>query len=124
MLVVSDEFSNRVGGEGRLSSSGETEEERNVSVGSFVGGRVEGELSKFDGLQVMLRSTKSQFLRGELRTKSTDHDREDTLLHLSSVLGTEDDHLFSLEVDLDGSGRRHTLKIGIVSARVLHFANE
>lgn len=36
------------------------------------------------------------------------HDREDTLLHLTGILGTEDDHLHSLEVDPDGGGGSHT----------------
>lgn len=36
------------------------------------------------------------------------HDGKDSLLHLSGVLGTEDDHLHSLEVDLDRSRRGHT----------------
>lgn len=35
------------------------------------------------------------------------HDGENTLLHLSSVLGTKDDHLHALEVDLDGSRGSH-----------------
>jgi hypothetical protein len=50
---------------------------------------VEGKLAKLDRLQVV-------------------HDGEDTLLHLTSVLGTEDDHLHSLEVDLDRGGGSHT----------------
>ncbi len=36
------------------------------------------------------------------------HDREDTLLHLTGVLGTEDNHLATLEVDLNRGGRGHT----------------
>jgi len=36
------------------------------------------------------------------------HDREDTLLHLSCVFGTEDDHFHSLEIDLDGGSGCHT----------------
>lgn len=47
------------------------------------------ELSELDGLDVV-------------------HEREDSLLHLSSVLGSKDDHLHSLEVDLDGGGRGHS----------------
>lgn len=36
------------------------------------------------------------------------HDREDTLLHLSSVFSSQDDNFASLEVDLDGGGGGHT----------------
>lgn len=36
------------------------------------------------------------------------HDREDSLLHLSSVFGTKNDHLHSLKVDLDRGGGGHT----------------
>lgn len=35
------------------------------------------------------------------------HDREDTLLHLSSVLSAKDNHLHTLEVNLDGGGGGH-----------------
>ena len=37
------------------------------------------------------------------------HDGEDALLHFSCVLGTKDDHLHPLEVDLDGRGGAHAL---------------
>lgn len=37
------------------------------------------------------------------------HDREDTLLHLTGILSAEDDHLHTLEVDLDRGSGTHTL---------------
>ena len=37
------------------------------------------------------------------------HDGEYTLLHLTGVLGAEDDHLHPLEVDLDRGSGRHAL---------------
>lgn len=37
------------------------------------------------------------------------HNAEHTLLHFASVLGTEDDHLHALEVDLHRRRRRHAL---------------
>ena len=37
------------------------------------------------------------------------HDGEDTLLHLTGVLSAEDDHLHTLEVDLDGGRGGHAL---------------
>ena len=43
------------------------------------------------------------------RRRGTNHDGEDTLLHLTGVLGTKDDHLHPLEVDLDARGRAHAL---------------
>lgn len=50
---------------------------------------MERKLAELDGLEIV-------------------HDREDTLLHLTGILGTEDDHLHSLEVDPDGGGGSHT----------------
>ena len=41
--------------------------------------------------------------------RRTYHDGEDTLLHLASILRSEDNHLHALEVDLDGRSRRHSL---------------
>jgi len=37
------------------------------------------------------------------------HDREDTLLHFTSILSAEDNHLHALEIDFNGGGRAHTL---------------
>ena len=91
VLVVTDKQTVGVGGKSRLSGTGETEEEGNVAVVSLglVGGRVKRKLAKLDRLQVV-------------------HDGEDTLLHLTSVFGTENDHLHSLEVDLNRGGGSHT----------------
>lgn len=49
---------------------------------------MEGKLAELDGLEVV-------------------HDGEDTLLHLTGILGTEDNHLHSLEVDPNGGGGSH-----------------
>jgi hypothetical protein len=46
-------------------------------------------LLEFDGLEVV-------------------HDGKDSLLHLTSVFGTENDHFHSLEIDLDRGGGGHT----------------
>jgi hypothetical protein len=88
VLVVTDESTIGVGGESGLAGTGETEEEGDVAIGTLVGGRVEGKVAELDGLEVV-------------------HDGEDTLLHLTGVLGTENDHLATLEVDLDGRLRGH-----------------
>lgn len=80
VLVVSDKSSVGVGGEGGLASSRETEEESDVAVLTLVGGGVEGEDVVLDRHLV-------------------EENSEDTLLHLTSVLSTEDDHLLLLKVD-------------------------
>ena len=91
MLIIANQLTVGVRREGGLSGSGETEEESDITMlGTDVGRGVEGELTELDGLKVV-------------------HDREDTLLHLSRVLGAEDDHFHTLEVDLDRGGRAHTL---------------
>ena len=51
---------------------------------------MERELTELDGLEVV-------------------HNGEDALLHLSCVLGTEDNHFHALEIDLDRGGRAHPL---------------
>lgn len=38
---------------------------------------------------------------------------EDTLLHLTSILGTQDDHLLGGEVDGDGCGGGHALGVSV-----------
>jgi hypothetical protein len=48
-------------------------------------------------------------LESENAMESTDHDGEDTLLHLPSVFRTQDDHFHTLEVDLDRGSTAHTL---------------
>ena len=82
----------RVSTQGGLASTAETEEERDIAIlNTDVGRRVQRELAELDGLEVV-------------------HDAEDTLLHLAGVFSTEDDHLHTLEVDLDGGGRGHALR--------------
>ena len=79
----------------RLSGTRETEEQGNISLLSvwsghgLVGARVQRELTELDRLQVV-------------------HNGEDTLLHFTGVLGTQDNHFHSLEVDFDRSSGSHT----------------
>lgn len=94
VLVVTDEETVRVGTEGGLAGTAETEEECDIALGTvgglgLVGRRVEGELTELDGLEVV-------------------HDGEDSLFHLARVLCAENDHLHALKVDLDRGGRGHT----------------
>lgn len=56
MFVVTDESTTRVGRESGLSSSGETEEEGDIAIGTLVGRRVKGKVAEFDGLEVVLSS--------------------------------------------------------------------
>jgi len=91
VLVVTNQLTVGVGRESGLSGPGETEEESDITLlGTNIGRGVEGELTELDGLQVV-------------------HDGEDTLLHLSRVLGTKDNHFHALEVDLDRGSGAHTL---------------
>lgn len=90
MLVVTDESTLGVGGECGLASSRQTEEDGDITVLALVGGRVESQDIVLDGHLV-------------------EQDGEDTLLHLTGVLSTQDNHLLVGEVDGHGSSRGHTL---------------
>jgi hypothetical protein len=91
VLVITNQFTVRIGREGSLSSSGETKEESNISLlGTYVCGGVERELAKLDRLEIV-------------------HDGKDPLLHLSGVFCPEDNHLHPLEVDLDRGCGTHAL---------------
>lgn len=90
VLVVADQGAVGVGRQGGLASAGQTEEEGDVAVLALVGRGVQGQDVVLDGHLV-------------------EEDGEDTLLHLTGVLGTEDDHLLVGKVDGDRSARGHTL---------------
>lgn len=90
VLVVSDQSTLGISRESGLSSTGQTEEQGNVAIGTLVGGGVEGKDVVLDGHLV-------------------EENCEDTLLHLTGILGAKNDHLLFGEVDSDGSGRGHTL---------------
>ena len=90
VLIITDEVTAGVGGKGGLAGAGETEEESDLSVLALVGGGVEGEDVVLDGHFV-------------------EENGEDTLLHLTSVLGTEDDHFLLGEVDGHGGAGGHAL---------------
>lgn len=94
VLVVTDQGTLGVGRESRLSSSGQTEENGNVAILTLVGRGVQSEDVVLDGHLVV-------------------EDSEDTLLHLSGVLGTEDDHLLVGKVEGNGSRRGHTASIPV-----------
>lgn len=90
MLVVTDQLALGVGRESGLASTRETEEDGDIAILALVSGRVKGE---------------DIVLHGHL----VEEDSEDTLLHLTGILGAEDDHLLFGKVDRHGGGRGHTL---------------
>jgi hypothetical protein len=92
MFIVTNEKTVGVGREGCLAGTRETEEKGDIAIfDTNVGRRVQGELAEFDGLEVV-------------------HNGENTLLHLTSILSSEDDHLHTLEVNLDGGCRAHAFR--------------
>mmetsp|Transcript_12918 Transcript_12918/g.16588 ORF Transcript_12918/g.16588 Transcript_12918/m.16588 type:complete len:231 (-) Transcript_12918:274-966(-) len=81
MLVISDEQALRVGGEGRLTSAREAEQDGGVAIGADIGGAMHAKGATLGHVVV--------------------HDAEDTFLHLTGVGGAEDDQLLGGEVDGD-----------------------
>lgn len=90
VLVVTDESTVGVRREGGLAGAGQTEEDGDITVLALIGGRVQGQDVVLDRHLVV-------------------EDGEDTLLHLTGILGTQDDHLLGGEVDRDRGSRGHTL---------------
>lgn len=90
VLIVTDQGTVGVGRQCGLAGARQTEEEGDVAVLALVGGGVQSEDVVLDGHFV-------------------EENGEDTLLHLTGVLGTEDNHLLGGKVDGDGGGRGHTL---------------
>jgi len=82
VLVVAHQGPLRVGGEGRLSRTGESEEDRHVPVVAPVAGRAVHRQDARRGEQVV-------------------HHGEDRLLDLARVQGSADQHLLAPEVDQD-----------------------
>lgn len=94
VLVITDEHAVLVGGEGGLAGSGKTEENGDISILTLVGGGVKSENVVLDWHLV-------------------EENSEDTLLHLTGVLGTKDNHLLLGEVDSDGGWGSHTLSVSV-----------
>lgn len=94
VLVVANELALGVGGQGGLASTGQTKEDSDITVLALVGGRVESEDVVLDGHFV-------------------EEDCEDTLLHLTGVLGSKNNHLLIRKVDGDGCSRGHTAGIPV-----------
>lgn len=94
VLVITDELSVLVGREGGLSSSGKSEENGDISILTLIGGGVKGKNVVLDWHLV-------------------EENGENTLLHLTSVLGTKDNHLLLGEVDSDGGWGGHALGVSV-----------
>lgn len=90
VLIVTNQLALGVSGQGGLASTGQTEEDGNIAILTLVGRGVESQDVVLDGHLVV-------------------ENGEDTLLHLTSVLGTKDNHLLVGEVDSHGGGGGHTL---------------
>lgn len=90
VLVITNQLAVGVSRESGLAGTGKTEEDCDIAVLALVGGRVQGEHVVLDRHLV-------------------EENCENTLLHLTSVLGTEDNHLLLGEVDGNGCRRGHTL---------------
>lgn len=90
VLIITNQLTLRVGRQCGLASTGQTEEDGNIAILTLVGRGVQGQ---------------NVVLNGHLVEK----DGEDTLLHLTGVLSTQDDHLLVGEVDGNGCGGGHTL---------------
>jgi len=89
VLIITDQSTVGIGGEGRLASARETEEQSNIAILALVGRRVESKYVVLDRHLV-------------------EENGEDALLHLACVLGTKDNHLLLGKVDSHGGGRSHT----------------
>ena len=98
VLVVTDQGTLGIGRQSRLTRTRETEEDGDIAILALVGRGVKSE---------------DVVLHGHL----VEEDGEDTLLHLTGVLGSQDDHLLLGEVDGDGGGRGHTLSEAVGGER-------
>lgn len=94
MLVVTNQGTVWISRQSGLASAGKTEENGNITVLALVGRGVKGEDVVLDRHLV-------------------EENGEDTLLHFTGILGTQDNHLLLGEVDCDGGTRGHTLSVSV-----------
>lgn len=88
VLVITDQGTLWVSGEGGFAGAGQTEEDGNIAILALVGGGVQGEDVVLDGHLI-------------------EENGEDALLHLAGVFGAKNDHLPLGKVDGDRSSRGH-----------------
>lgn len=94
VLVVSDQKSVGVGRQSSLSGSGQAKEKSDIAILALVGRRVQSKHLVLDGHEV-------------------EHDSEDTLLHLTGVLSSQNEHLHGLEVDVDRGVGGHSRGVSV-----------
>jgi hypothetical protein len=94
VLVIPDESTSGISGQGSLASSGKTKEKSDITVDALIAGRVQGQNVVLDGHEIK-------------------HDGEDALLHLASIFCSEDDHLVRRKVDGDTGTRGHAEGVSV-----------
>lgn len=94
MLIITDKSTIGIRGEGGLSGSRKSKEDRHIAVLAFVGRRMKRQHIMLD----------RHFIK--------EHG-EDALFHLSSILCAQDDHLLLRKVNGDRRGRGHPFGISI-----------
>ena len=94
VLVVTDKHPVGVGRQGGLARARQAKEKGDVAVLALVGRRVQSQDVVLDGHLV-------------------EQNGEDALLHLTGILGTEDDHLLLDKVDGDRGAGSHTLGVSV-----------
>jgi hypothetical protein len=94
VLVITNESTVWISGKSSLAGTGKTEEDSDIAVLALVGRGVKGQDVVLDWHLV-------------------EENGEDTLLHLTSILGTQDNHLLLSEVDRNRSSRGHTLGVSV-----------
>ena len=101
VLIVSDQVAMRIGRESRFAGPGEAEEERDITIRPFIRRAVHRE----------------HILLGH----DVVHDGEDSLLHLTGVLGAQDHHFAAAEAQGDTrvSGDSGDRWVGGMAARVV-----
>ena len=99
VLIITNQETLGVGGEGGLTGTGETEEQGGVTVLTDIGGAVHGE--------------------NALERKAVVHHTEDTLLHLTTVLGTDDESQAVLEIETDEGFRVEALLLPVLVDKAL-----
>jgi hypothetical protein len=68
---------------------------------------VKRQLAEFDGLEIMLSKKNGEQKESKVVKKRLYNDRKDALFHFTGVFSSEDDHLHTFKVDLDGGGGAH-----------------
>jgi hypothetical protein len=94
VLVVTNQGTLGVSRQGGLSGSGQTEENGDIAILTFVGGRVQGEDVVFDRHLIV-------------------ENGKDSFFHFPSILSTKDNHLLVLEVESNGCRRGHTASVSV-----------